>query len=205
MGGGRSDGDQGQERRAEAARAPASPDDELLIVVDEHDNVLAHRPKAEVHRGEGVLHRAFSVFLFDARGRLLLQQRSALKPLWPLYWSNSCCSHPRRGEADHEAAQRRVREELGLAAQLEFLFRFQYHARFEERGSERELCSVFVGRAQGVLRLDAGEVADFGWVAPDELDAALASQPERMTPWLKLEWPRMRAQHWAAISRHVRP
>ena len=178
-----------------------SADDELLIVVDEHDAVLGHRTKAEVHRGDGILHRAFSVFLFNEHGELLLQQRSALKPLWPLYWSNGCCSHPRRGETELAAAERRVREELGLEARLEFLFRFQYHARFEQRGSERELCSVFVGRAAGEVHADPDEVAAWSWVTPEQLDAELAARPERLTPWLALEWPRMRAQHWAHVRR----
>ena len=91
-------------------------DDEPLIVVDEDNNVLGYQPKADVHAGDGILHRAFSVFLFDDEGRVLIQKRAASKPLWPGFWANACCSHPRRGETEAEAAVRRITEELGIEA-----------------------------------------------------------------------------------------
>ncbi len=175
-------------------------DDEPLIVVDEDDNVLAHRTKADCHAGDGLLHRALSVFVFDAEGRVLLQQRSARKPLWPLYWSNSCCSHPRRGESEATAAVRRLYEELGLEAEPTFLYRFQYHAPFEDKGSERELCSVFIARANGSVAANEHEIADWRWLEPAALDRALRDEPDAYTPWLRMEWARIREDHWPQIE-----
>jgi len=105
-------------KMVENMREKVSFDDEPLILVDEDDNEVGYRSKGECHEGHGILHRAFSIFLFDKRGRVLLQQRAAGKRLWPLHWSNSCCSHPRRGETMDQALHRRLREELGLEASL---------------------------------------------------------------------------------------
>lgn len=180
-------------------------DDEPLIVVDEQNNVLCHRTKAECHEGDGILHRAFSVFIFNERGELLLQQRSADKRLWPLFWSNSCCSHPRRGETESAAALRRIEEELGITTELEYLFTFQYHAAFEDRGSEREVCAVFLGRTSDPIRANEHEIAAWKWVSVEALEEGLAEEGERYTPWLKLEWARMREEFAEAISRYAKP
>ena len=177
----------------EAARDPVSFDDEPLILVDEHDNEVGYRSKSDCHAGHGTLHRAFSIFLFDRDGRVLLQQRAAGKPLWPLYWSNSCCSHPRRGENMDEATRRRVAEELGVDARLEFLYKFIYQADFGDAGAEHELCHVYVGTADGDVRVHPDEIADWAWVRPEEVDRRLASEPESFTPWFKLEWQALMA------------
>ena len=125
----------------------AALDSEALILVDEADREVGHLSKAQCHDGQGVLHRAFSLLIFNGEGELLLQQRAASKRLWPLYWSNSCCSHPRRAESMETAIHRRLHEELGLRCPLQFLFKFQYQAQFESAGSEQELCSeVFIGQ-----------------------------------------------------------
>jgi len=166
---------------------PADP----LIIVDADDCELGQLSKEECHRGEGILHRAFSVFLFNAAGELLLQQRSAEKPLWPLYWSNSCCSHPRYGERVEDAARRRVREELSLECSLEFLYKFEYRANFAGVGTEHELCWVYTGRAGGVPAADADEIAAWRYVPPAVLTAEIAATPAHFTPWLKLEWPQV--------------
>lgn len=163
-------------------------EDEPLILVDEHDNEIGHRSKGECHAGHGTLHRAFSIFLFDDRGRLLLQQRSASKPLWPLYWSNSCCSHPRRGEDMDQALHRRLREELGLDAPLEFVYKFIYQADFEDVGAEHELCHVYIGTASGKVSVHPDEIADWQWVPIEEVTRRLSESPGRYTPWFKLEW-----------------
>src|SRR5271155_4045484 len=104
------------------------PDSDALIVVDGDDRRLGHLSKSLCHEGRGVLHRAFSLLIFNDRGELLVQQRSRAKRLWPLYWSNSCCSHPRRAETMEVATRRRLSEELGIRCDLKFLFKFQYHA-----------------------------------------------------------------------------
>lgn len=179
--------------------AAVSFDDEPLICVDAADNVVGHASKAACHDGQGILHRAFSVFLFNARGELLLQQRSAQKRLWPLYWANTCCSHPRRGEATHDAAVRRVREEVGLDAALAFTHEFTYHALFGDAGAEHERCSVFVGRADGAPKVHPQEVAAVRWMAPEALDAAVSDPQAPYTPWLRLEWRALREAHWKQV------
>src|SRR5690606_14929915 len=111
-------------------RAIVSFDDEALVLVDADDREIGFLDKASAHDGEGVLHRAFSLFIFNPQGELLLQQRAADKRLWPGFWANSCCSHPRRGESMQDAIRRRLDEELGLDCALHFLFKFQYQARY---------------------------------------------------------------------------
>jgi isopentenyl-diphosphate delta-isomerase len=178
-------------------------DDEPLILVDEENNVVGHGSKADVHAGQGLLHRAFSVFLFDDEGCVLLQQRSASKPLWPLWWSNSCCSHPRRGETEAEAAQRRVHEELGLDADLEYVYTFTYHARYEDKGSEHETCSVFLARATGRVVTNQNEIAAVRWVAAAEIDRSIVAAPGTLTPWLEMEWARLRSEFAATLARYT--
>lgn len=169
-------------------------DDEPLIVVDEDNNVLGHQPKADVHAGDGILHRAFSVFLFDDAGRVLIQQRAPGKPLWPGFWANACCSHPRRGETEAEAAVRRIKEELGIDAVPEYVYTFTYHARYEDIGSEHEVCSVFLARASAPVVANETEVAELLWLTPAELDARIAAEPDIHAPWLKMEWARLRSE-----------
>lgn len=164
---------------------------DVLILVNEADEVVGHESKERCHDGQGLLHRAFSVFLFNERGELLLQQRSGEKRLWPLYWSNSCCSHPRQGEAIEAAAARRVTEELGVAAALRYVYKFQYHAEFGGVGAERELCSVFVGRLDGPVQVDPREIAAVRYVSGAALDREMRERPETLTPWFQLEWRRL--------------
>lgn len=175
-------------------------DDEPLILVDAEDRVVGHLPKAECHTGDGILHRAFSVFLFDDSGRVLLQKRSAEKPLWPLIWSNSCCSHPRRGEELDQAVRRRLEEELGVVADATFLYKFEYHARYRDVGSEHELCYVYVARSGDPLIINPTEIADWAYVEPAEVDRRLAEEAEGHSPWFKMEWPRIRKEHWAVVE-----
>ena len=186
---------------------PASSDDakqaggEDLILVDASDRVVGYLDKERCHDGGGHLHRAFSIFLRDERGRVVLQQRSAGKRLWAGYWSNSVCSHPRRGESTAEAAQRRLLEELGVSLPLRFLFRFRYHASCADRGSEHELCSVYWGRLAGEpLRPDPGEIAGLRRLEPEALTQALRDDPEAFTPWLQLAWRRIREEHAALLE-----
>lgn len=181
-----------------------SSEAEELILVDDEDREIGHDSKAQAHDGRGVLHRAFSLFIFNDAGELLLQQRSSRKRLWPLYWSNSCCSHPRRGENMEVAIERRLAQELGLSSELRFLYKFKYHAQFDDLGAERELCWVYGGFANGAVHANATEVAAWRYVAPAELDAEIARNPERFTPWLTLEWERIRRDFDAEIADLVR-
>ena len=102
----------------DSVRKIVSSESEELILVDTQDNETGHRSKSECHDGDGILHRAFSLFLFNGHRELLLQRRSESKRLWPGYWSNSCCSHPRRGESIHTATRRRLSDELNVTATL---------------------------------------------------------------------------------------
>jgi isopentenyl-diphosphate delta-isomerase len=178
-----------------ALGAAANNPRDVLILVDPEDREVGFLSKEECHRGAGVLHRAFSVFLFNGRGELLLQQRSAAKPLWPLFWSNSCCSHPRRGESVDSAARRRIREELALTSDLAFLYKFQYQAAYGDVGAEHELCWVYAGFTDGEPAANADEIAAWRYVAPADLSAEIAAQPGQFTPWLKLEWAEIAARH----------
>lgn len=184
--------------------SPPSPivsfEDDLLIVVNEEDHVIGHRTKAECHDGDGILHRAFSVFLFDDDDRLLLTQRSSGKRLWPGYWSNSCCSHPRKGERLLSAAHRRTTEELGIAVPaLEHLYTFTYHARYDESGSEHEVCAVFIGRIADDPSTNPREIDGWEWVPAEEVDQRLREDQSLYSPWLHQEWASIRAHHWQQV------
>jgi isopentenyl-diphosphate delta-isomerase len=172
-----------------------SSHDEQLILVDSDDREIGFLPKADAHLGRGTLHRAFSVFVFNPAGELLVQQRAKSKPLWPGYWSNTCCSHPRLGEEMDDAVRRRLREELGLTAELEFLFKFQYQAQYDLHGAEHELCWVYAGRSSARPRANVHEIAAWRYVKPEELCAEIACAPETFTPWFKLEWERLLHAH----------
>lgn len=180
---------------AETNERIVSFDDEPLILVDASDCELGFLDKAAAHRGTGILHRAFSLFVFNDAGELLLQQRAAGKRLWGGYWSNTCCSHPRRGEAMDTAVHRRLIEELGIDCPLRFLFKFEYQAQFDTDGAEHELCWVHAGRSNQTPRVNPNEIAATRSIAPAALDAEMAAQPESFTPWFKLEWTRMRRDH----------
>lgn len=168
---------------------------EPLILVDDADREIGQMNKADCHAGGGVLHRAFSLFIFNGRDELLLQQRSAHKRLWPNYWSNSCCSHPRSGESMTTAIHRRLMEELGLRSTLEFLFKFKYQAQYDAQGAEHELCSVFFGRSSTPVHTNREEIADWRWIALPELQRQLNDEADRFTPWFKLEWEQIRRDH----------
>ena len=176
-----------------------SDDAERLILVDAEDNEIGQLDKSSCHDGEGILHRAFSLFIFNDRGELLLQKRAGGKRLWPGFWSNSCCSHPRVGEAMEEAVQRRCEQELGFRTPMRFLYKFEYQAEFGELGSEHELCSVYSGTFQGEPVINTTEIDDWQWLAPAELDRRLTQNPESYTPWFKMEWQHIKQRFADAI------
>jgi len=177
-----------------------SHQDELLILVDREDNELGFASKAECHSGSGLLHRAFSVFIFNSSGQVLLQQRSLQKELWGLYWSNSCCSHPRQGEQIERAVNRRMVEELSIDCELHYLYKFFYQESFETKGSEHELCSVFVGRYDGEVSININEIADWKFIDTEELSRSIDQHPEKYTPWLQLEWLELKKNYLDLIN-----
>ena len=179
-------------------------DTEMLILVDDEDREIGTMSKSACHEGQGVLHRAFSLFIFNPAGELLVQKRSPQKLLWPNYWSNSCCSHPRSGEETGKAATRRLSEELQLDCKIEDLYKFQYHAEYSSIGSEHELCWVFIGASANPARANANEVSSLRHVQPDQLDQAMQNQPEQYTPWFRMEWECIRSKHWAQVESLIR-
>jgi isopentenyl-diphosphate delta-isomerase len=182
-----------------------SSDSEQLILVDSDDAETGFLDKGQCHNGDGILHRAFSLFIFNQRGELLLQQRSAGKRLWPLYWSNSCCSHPRKGESMAEATQRRLADELGIQARLEFVYKFSYQARFGDNGSENELCSVFLGHSDEPVTPNQTEVAAIRQLRTSALAKELQSSPQAFTPWFKMEWDQLSTTFAKTLAAYAGP
>jgi len=172
-----------------------SSEAEELILVDEQDNEAGFLSKAQAHDGSGVLHRAFSVFLFNDAGELLLQQRATSKRLWPGFWSNSCCSHPRRGETMDVATRRRLSDELNFETELEYVYRFCYVAAFGDVGSENELCHVYLGKATGDVRPNRSEIESVRFLSPEALSAEMQEAPGRFTPWFRQEWEELLANY----------
>jgi isopentenyl-diphosphate delta-isomerase len=168
---------------------------EQLILVDDLDREIGFKAKTDAHTGKGVLHRAFSIFVFNSDNELLLQQRSPSKMLWPGYWSNTCCSHPRRGEVMADAVTRRLEQELGFTCPLEYLYKFKYHAQYGVVGAEHELCSVYFGRYDGPVDVNVNEIAAWRFVGVGALERELKSAPDTFTPWFKMEWVHIKANY----------
>lgn len=155
----------------------------LVVVVNEVGEAIGTSPKMHAHQCPGLLHRAFSAFLLDRDGRLLLQQRSSTKAHFSHKWSNSCCSHPRPEEHVIAAGRRRVTEELGVVADLREVGTFTYHATDPVSGFvEREFDHVLVGTYAGSVDYDPAEVADVSWVDPADA-RRLSRSADTFSPW----------------------
>ena len=166
---------------------------EQLIQVDTHNVVLGSVGKVTAHQGAGVLHRAFSAFLFDNLGRVLIAKRSASKPLWPLFWSDSCSSHQWfPDETAVHSAYRRIPFELGVtlseSANLQAIFAYEYHATYSPSWSENEINSIIIGRYDGACAPNAREVAEYVWLEPEQVSELLNTKPEQCAPWFKIAW-----------------
>jgi isopentenyl-diphosphate delta-isomerase len=162
-----------------------------LILVDEQDNPIGTCEKMEAHR-LGLLHRAFSVFIFDAQGRMLLQQRALSKYHSGGLWTNACCSHPFPGEDNLTAASRRLQEELGFTTSLNKAFDFYYRSEFDNGLTEHEFDHVFVGQYEGALEVNPQEVMDYCFLSLEEIQNQLETRPDRYTEWFKIAFPRLR-------------
>lgn len=162
---------------------------EKVILVDENDTPVGTLEKLRAHQDGGKLHRAFSVFIFDHQDRVLLQRRAAQKYHFAGLWSNACCSHPRPGESDLSAAQRRLREELGVATDLRRACCFVYAAYDPQSGlHEREFLHVWVGTFEGACAPNPDEVAEIHWSSRDAIRTELEDDPSRFTPWFAMAW-----------------
>lgn len=158
---------------------------EFVILVDENNNELGLMEKHEAH-AKAVLHRAFSVFIFNAKGELLLQQRAHTKYHSGGLWTNTCCSHPRSNETTIEAAHRRLMEEMGFDCELTERFHFLYQTPFENGLSEHELDFVFSGIFDGNPKPNTDEVCMYRWISLPELDNEMQTNPERFTIWFRI-------------------
>lgn len=176
---------------------------DLLILVDESDKALGFKSKSECHEGNGTLHRAFSVFIFNPLGQLLIQKRSSNKELWDLHWSNSCCSHPKKNEQMELAVKRRLKEELGIECPVHYLYKFTYHAKYKNLGSEHELCHVYVGLFDGEIKANPEEIDDWKFIKPDDLEERIRNSKKDYTPWMKIEWEMLTASYKREIENKI--
>jgi isopentenyl-diphosphate delta-isomerase len=158
---------------------------EQVILVDEQDNEIGTMQKMEAHL-KGRLHRAFSVFIFNDKGELLLQQRAIDKYHSGGKWTNTCCSHPRLGEDNLAAANRRLYEEMGMKCELKYGFSFMYQAIVNESLSENEYDHVYFGVSNDFPVPNAEEVSDFRYITMDALKIDIDKHPNAYTEWLKI-------------------
>lgn len=161
---------------------------EEVILVNENDIPLGTMEKMEAHR-KALLHRAFSIFIFNNKGEMLLQQRAAEKYHSAGLWTNACCSHPRPGEDTGEAAKRRLYEELGFTTPLEKIFNFTYKSEFDNGLTEFEFDHVYTGLYDQAIYPNRVEVSDYSYRSLDDIRASLELYPHKFTSWFHLAFP----------------
>jgi isopentenyl-diphosphate delta-isomerase len=158
---------------------------EYVILVDENDQEIGSMEKQEAHE-KGLLHRAFSVFVFNENKELLLQQRALTKYHSAGLWTNTCCSHPRIGETIEQAAHRRLMEEMGFDCELTSKSSFIYKAAFENGLTEHELDHILVGTFNGEISFNPTEVKNIKWISLEELEIDLINKNQNYTAWFKI-------------------
>ncbi len=158
---------------------------ELVVLVNEADQQIGLMEKLEAHQ-KGLLHRAFSVFLFNKKGEMLLQKRANTKYHSPNLWTNAVCSHPRNGESYKNGAMRRLNEELGISTEIEEKFHFIYKADVGQNLWEHELDYVFVGIYDGIFNLNPNEVSETRYISLIDLQKEILSNPDNFTEWFKI-------------------
>jgi isopentenyl-diphosphate delta-isomerase len=163
-----------------------------VILVNEHDEQVGTVEKMEAHR-KALLHRAFSVFIFNAKGEMLLQQRAKNKYHSGGLWTNACCSHPHPFESSEDGALRRLQEELGFTTALEKIFEFTYRSEFDNGLTEFEFDHVFVGEYDGKIVPNFDEVHEYCFMKFDEIEEKLSSHPRKFTPWFHIAYPRVKS------------
>lgn len=162
---------------------------EHVILVNERDEPLGLMEKMEAHE-KGLLHRAFSVFILNSKGEMMIHQRALHKYHSGGLWTNACCSHPRDGESILDAGHRRLMEEMGFDTDLEKVLEFTYKAELDDGLSEHEYDHVLVGHFEGEPKLNPSEVAQWKWMDIDELRADIERHPKRYTEWFKIIFDR---------------
>jgi isopentenyl-diphosphate delta-isomerase len=163
-----------------------------VILVNELDQPIGKMEKMEVHQ-KGLLHRAFSIFIFNSKGEMLLQQRASNKYHSPDLWTNACCSHPMPDESIPEAAHRRLQEELGFDAKLETAFHFIYKTPFENGLTEHELDHVLIGYYDGPINPNPMEVKDYCYMKPEAIASSMATHEHKYTVWFRIAFPKLEA------------
>ena len=164
---------------------------EFVVLVDEQDNAIGTMEKQQAHV-EGVLHRAFSIFIFNSEKKLLLQKRASSKYHCGGLWTNTCCSHPRENETVLDAANRRLEEEMGMSCNLQSIFSFVYKAEFENGLTEHEFDHVFFGESNSTPTINLEEVEDFRYVGMEELQIEINENPTHFTPWFLIALDRVK-------------
>ncbi|HET9746182.1 MAG TPA: isopentenyl-diphosphate Delta-isomerase [Chitinophagaceae bacterium] len=175
--------------------------DEKVILVNEHDDMTGIMDKMAAHK-QGLLHRAFSVFIFNSKGEMLLQQRALNKYHSAGLWTNACCSHPMPGEKTKEAAERRLMEELGFETAIEKIFDFVYKAEFENGLTEHEFDHVFAGEYEGGLTINPAEVSEACYKEIAEIKTMLQSHPQKFTAWFHIAFPRIE-EWWVSRYQNI--
>ena len=159
--------------------------EEQVILVNEYDEQIGLMPKMEAHE-KAVLHRAFSVFVFNTKNELMLQQRAAHKYHSPLLWTNTCCSHQRDGESNIEAGTRRLKEEMGFTTDLKETTSFIYKAPFDNGLTEHELDHIMLGYYENEPIINKQEVEDWKWMPLEDVKNDINVHPEQYTAWFKI-------------------
>lgn len=159
--------------------------------MNERDEELGIMPKMEAHI-KGELHRAFSIFIFNEKKEMLLQQRAVEKYHSGGLWTNACCSHPRPGEENQDAANRRLYEELGFTTTLQKIFDFTYYASFDNGLIEHEFDHVFIGFYDGKIVLDSDEVKNYSYQSMEEIEASITQAPKKYTAWFCIAFPKIK-------------
>ncbi len=165
---------------------PGSPDESEVVLVDSQGKPLGTAPKLKAHQDGGALHRAISVLVFDPQGRLLIQRRASGKYHSPGSWANTCCSHPKPGEAIEAAAHRRLKEEMGFDCPLREVFDFTYRIDVGGHMTEHEFDHVFVGTFSGEPHPDPREVGEYRWVPLQDLFRDVRADSKEYAPWFKI-------------------
>lgn len=156
-----------------------------VVLVDENDNVIGTGEKIKTHQ-EGKLHRAFSIFVFNSKGELLLQKRAKSKYHSGGLWTNTCCSHPRPRESIEEAIHRRLKEEMGFDCELKEMFSFSYEVKLDNNLFEHEYDHVFIGNFDGEPTPNPEEVDEWKWVDVEELKKDIQGNPDSYSYWLRI-------------------
>ena len=164
--------------------------EEKVILVNEHDEPIGLMPKMEAHE-KAVLHRAFSVFVFNSKGELMLQQRALHKYHSPGLWTNTCCSHQREGECNLDAGTRRLQEEMGFVVPLQEAFHFIYKAPFDNGLTEHELDHVMIGYSDDEPNINPDEVSAWKWMGMEEIASDIKNHPDAYTAWFKIIFDRV--------------